>query len=109
MCHLITNHLALSGIAESFGLGALSRTQSAAQLGANHDPYVGLIAAELVRLHEGLSSMGRLRRFLIEHPGFIWLLGFPLAPAPETALGFNPQTEGRTTQDWPRNNRDAPL
>jgi hypothetical protein len=90
-------------------LGALSRTQSAAQLGANHDPYVGLIAAELVRLHEGLSSMGRLRRFLIEHPGFIWLLGFPLAPAPETALGFNPQTEGRTTQDWPRNNRDAPL
>jgi hypothetical protein len=53
-------------------------------------PYAALAAAEVIRLNEGLPSMGHLWRFLIEHPGFIWLLGFPLRPAPETLLGFNP-------------------
>jgi hypothetical protein len=52
-------------------------------------PYAALAAAEVIRLNEGLPSMGHLWRFLIEHPGFIWLLGFPLQPAPETPLGFN--------------------
>jgi len=53
-------------------------------------PYAALAAAEVIRLNEALPSMSRLRRFLIEHPGFIWLLGFPVALAPETPLGFNP-------------------
>jgi hypothetical protein len=34
------------------------------------------IAAVLIKLNEGLSSFGLLRRFLLEHPGFISLLGF---------------------------------
>ena len=54
-------------------------------------PYATLAAAELIRLNETLPSMGRLRRFLVEHPGFIGLLGFPISPAPERPLGFNPQ------------------
>jgi hypothetical protein len=54
-------------------------------------PYAALAAAELIRLNETLPSMGRLRRFLVEHPGFIGLLGFPISPAPEMPLGFNPQ------------------
>ena len=54
-------------------------------------PYAALIAAELIRLHEDLTSTKKLRRFLKEHPGFIWLLGFPRVPAPNHALGFNPQ------------------
>lgn len=53
-------------------------------------PYAALVAAELVRLNEALPTMGRLRRFLIEHPGFIWLFGFPLQLTPDTPLGFNP-------------------
>jgi hypothetical protein len=57
--------------------------------GQSQIPYAALAAAELIRLNEQLPSMGRLRRFLIEHPGFIALLGFPLALAPETPLGFN--------------------
>jgi hypothetical protein len=33
--------------------------------------------------------MGHLWRCLFEHPGFIWLLGFPMQLAPETELGFD--------------------
>jgi hypothetical protein len=54
-------------------------------------PYAALVAAELIRLNEGLSSTKKLRRFLKEHSGFIWLLGFSLVPAPNHPLGFNPQ------------------
>ena len=52
-------------------------------------PYAALAAAELIRLNENLPSMNSLHRFLIEHPGFISLLGFPLSLAPEMPLGFN--------------------
>ena len=62
-------------------------------------PHAALAAAELIRLNEGLPSMGHLRRFVLEHPGFIWLLGFPVQPAPETPLGFN--TLGRVLQNYP--------
>jgi hypothetical protein len=54
-------------------------------------PYAALAAAELVRLNETIPSLGLLHRYLIEHPGFIWLLGFPLTLAPKTVLGFNPR------------------
>jgi hypothetical protein len=52
-------------------------------------PYAALAAAELIRLNEGHPSMGHLWRCLFEHPGFIWLLGFPMQLAPETELGFD--------------------
>lgn len=55
-------------------------------------PYTALIAAELIRLNEHLPSMTALHRFLIEHAGFISLLGFPLALEPTTPLGFNALT-----------------
>lgn len=52
-------------------------------------PYAALAAAELIKLNEGLRSIGHLHTYLLEHPGFIWLLGFPLQPAPNHPLGFN--------------------
>jgi hypothetical protein len=55
-------------------------------------PFAALVAAELIRLNEALPSMGYLRRFLIEHPGFIWLAGFPLQLDAQRVDGFNPQT-----------------
>jgi hypothetical protein len=64
--------------------------------------------AELIRLNEGLPSMGRLRRYLIEHPGFISLLGFPLALAPETPLGFNAQASLPTERHFNRMLRKMP-
>lgn len=59
------------------------------QWGQTTIPYATLAAAELIKLNEGLTSMGDLHQYLIEHPGFIPLLGFPLAPAPNHPLGFN--------------------
>jgi len=52
-------------------------------------PYATLAAAALIKLNEGLASMGDLHRHLIEHPGFIPLLGFSLTSAPNHPLGFN--------------------
>jgi hypothetical protein len=52
-------------------------------------PLTTFVAAELIRLNENLPSMGRLHRFLLEHPSLIWLLGFPLHPSPNHPLGFN--------------------
>ncbi len=53
-------------------------------------PYAALAAIELIRLNEAIPSMEKLRQFLGEHPGFVWLCGFPLALTPETDLGFHP-------------------
>ena len=61
-------------------------------------PYGALVAAELIRLHEALPSMGHLRRYLIEHPGFIWLLGFPVQPDAAQACGFNARASLPTRQ-----------
>jgi len=52
-------------------------------------PFAALAAAELIRLNEGIHSMGRLYTFLLEDPGFIPLLGFPLQLDPGSRLGFN--------------------
>jgi hypothetical protein len=71
-------------------------------------PYAAFIAAELIRLNEPLPTPERLHRFLVEHPGFIWLLGFPLAPAPETDLGFNPRASLPTPRHFAHLLREMP-
>lgn len=52
-------------------------------------PRAPYVAAELVKLNEGLRSMGHLRRYLAEHPALVWLLGFPLVPDPTAPHGFD--------------------
>jgi hypothetical protein len=52
-------------------------------------PYAAFAAACLVKLNEGLDSMGDLRQYLVEHPGFIWLCGFPLQTLPSAPCGFD--------------------
>ncbi|MBI5035091.1 MAG: transposase [Chloroflexi bacterium] len=54
-------------------------------------PHAALAVIELIRLNEAIPSMEKLRRFLLEHPGFIWLCGFPLVLMPDTDLSFNPR------------------
>jgi hypothetical protein len=54
-------------------------------------PYAAFAAACLVMLNERLVSMGHLRRYLVEHPAFIWLCGFPLHPTPRAPWGFDAQ------------------
>jgi hypothetical protein len=71
-------------------------------------PYSALVIAELIRLNENLGSTRHLRRFLKEHPGFIWLLGFPLIPAPNHPLGFNPRASLPTQRHLNRLVRHLP-
>jgi hypothetical protein len=53
-------------------------------------PYSAFSAACLLKLNEHLVSMGNLRQYLVEHPAFIWLLGFPLVPSLRFSCGFDP-------------------
>ena len=53
-------------------------------------PHAAFCLACLIKLNEDLVSMGDLHRYLIEHPAFIWLLGFPLVPSSKYACGFDP-------------------
>jgi len=54
-------------------------------------PYAAFSAACLLKLNEDMVSMGDLHLYLLEHPAFIWLLGFPLKPSRKHACGFDPQ------------------
>jgi hypothetical protein len=46
------------------------------------------VAAYLVKLHEQKVYMSDLRRYLVEHPALVWLLGFKLKADPTTSYGF---------------------
>jgi len=76
--------------------------------GQSQIPFAALAAAELIKLNDGRSSWGDLRRYLVEHPGFIWLLGFPLVPAPNHPLGFNAQASLPTHRHLVRMLRQVP-
>jgi hypothetical protein len=47
------------------------------------------IGALVVKIHESLPSIPRLRQFLIEHPGLVLALGFRPRPDPTQPLGFD--------------------
>ncbi len=70
-------------------------------------PWSTLAAACLVKLEEGLTTTPRLRRFLQDHPPLIWLLGFPLRPAP-TRWGFDPDASLPTARHLARLLRQMP-
>ena len=53
-------------------------------------PHAAFSAACIIKLEENLVSMGALRRYLVEHPAFIWLLGFPLVSSSKHTCGFDP-------------------
>lgn len=53
-----------------------------------HSP-VPYVAAFLVRLDQGHSSMAQLRRYLVDHPSLTWVLGFPLVPSAHFPCGFD--------------------
>jgi hypothetical protein len=70
-------------------------------------PYAAFSAACLLKLNEHLISMGELRQYLVEHPAFIWLLGFPLRPSLRHACGFDPQASLPTERHLTRMLREA--
>jgi hypothetical protein len=54
-------------------------------------PLAAYIGAYLVRLEQQLPTFGALRRFLSEHPGLIWALGFPATGQGGRQHPFDPQ------------------
>jgi len=71
-------------------------------------PYAAFSAACLLKLNEGLVSMADLRQYLLEHPAFIWLLGFPLIPSHRSSCGFDPAASLPTQRHLTQMLRDIP-
>jgi hypothetical protein len=71
-------------------------------------PHVAFSAACLIKLEENLVSMGALRRYLVEHPAFIWLLGFPLGSSAKHPCGFDPSASLPTQRHLTQMARDIP-
>lgn len=65
-------------------------------------PLAAYIAAYLVRLDLQLPTFGALRRFLCDHPGLIWALGFPATGHSSRHKPFDPEqslpTQGHFTK-----------
>jgi hypothetical protein len=76
--------------------------------GQNAIPHAAFSAACLIKLNENLVSMGDLHQYLVEHPAFIWLLGFPLAPSSKHACGFDPLASLPTQRHLTQMLRDLP-
>lgn len=71
-------------------------------------PFAAFSAACLVKLNEHLVSMRDLHQYLLEHPAFIWLLGFPLAASRHYPYGFDPQASLPTARHFSRLLRKIP-
>jgi hypothetical protein len=71
-------------------------------------PYATFSAACLLKLNEGLVSMDDLRQYLVEHPAFIWLLGFPLVFSSKFSCGFDPSASLPTQRHLTRMLRNVP-
>jgi hypothetical protein len=71
-------------------------------------PYAPFAAACLVKVDQGLGSMGDLRRFLVEHPPLLWLLGFPLVADADSPYGFDAQASLPTGRHLTRMLRTMP-
>ncbi len=71
-------------------------------------PHTAFSAACLIKLNENLVSMGDLHRYLVEHPAFIWLLGFPLTSSASHACGFDPLASLPTQRHLTQMLRDIP-
>jgi hypothetical protein len=71
-------------------------------------PLASLAAAYLVKLDQHLTSIGHLRQYLVEHPALVWMLGFPLVPAPQSVWGFEAAASLPTTRHLGRLLRTVP-
>lgn len=70
--------------------------------------YAAFAGAMLVKLNEGLDTMGDMRRCLVEHPGLIPLLGFRAVRSRAYPCGFDPDASLPTQRHLTRMLREAP-
>lgn len=70
---------------------ALQRPTSREWFGKTPVPICAYVGAFVLKLEAGLPTIGHLRRHLVQHPGLIWALGFPLYGATrQHNCGFDP-------------------
>ncbi len=65
-------------------------------------PRAAFVAALLIKLDIGLTSMRKLRRHLIRQPALVWLLGFPLVPSDAYSWGFDAEASLPTHRHFSR-------
>jgi hypothetical protein len=70
--------------------------------------YAAFAGVTLVKLNEGLESMGDLRQYLVEHPGLIPLLGFRAVRSRAHRCGFDPDASLPTSRHLTRMLREMP-
>jgi hypothetical protein len=70
--------------------------------------YAAFAGAMLVKLNEGLDSMGDVRQYLVEHPGLIPLLGFRVVRSRRHVCGFYPDVSLPTQRHMTRMLREMP-
>jgi hypothetical protein len=70
--------------------------------------YAAFAGAMLVKLNQGLASMGDLRQYLVEHPALIPLLGFQTVRSRAYTCGFDPQASLPTSRHLTRMLREIP-
>jgi hypothetical protein len=71
-------------------------------------PFRALAAVCLIKLDQQISSMGRLRQFLLDNPALIWLAGFPLHLSPGRQPGFAAADSLPTARHLTRMLRELP-
>lgn len=57
--------------------------------GTKPAPRAPYVAAYLVKLDQEKRTMSGLRRYLVEHPALVWVLGFPLVASDAWPWGFD--------------------
>ena len=70
--------------------------------------YAAFAGAMLVKLNEGLDSMGDLHQYLVEHPAFIPLLGFSAVRSRAHPYGLDPNASLPTPRHLTRMLREIP-
>ncbi len=71
-------------------------------------PYASFIAACLVKIDQQISSMARLRTYLVEHPALTWMLGFPLLRSAALPWGWDMEASLPTARHFTRMLRTLP-
>jgi hypothetical protein len=66
------------------------------------------VAAFLVKLEEQKRYMSDLRKFLVNHPAMVWILGFPLTPSEHFSWGFDVEASLPTARHFGRVLRSLP-
>jgi hypothetical protein len=65
-------------------------------------PLAAYVGGYLIKLDQGLTTMGKLRRFLVAHPSLVWGLGFLLVPNPALSHGFDAEATLPQRRQWSR-------